>query len=333
MDHKGSQAMSAMKASAAALLVTAFLASEANATEVAYFSHSLIVQSETTYSPAYSNTTNRYKDTQFGAQASHASMAVTNGYGSQQALAQSSLSAGELKAGAWADQMTLAPGAGVSLSSIAAFGDSFSLTGSGGGPFAAAGSLAAFSMSVSGQGRADGGTASRSPSATAYLELFILSPGALDRWKPNAFGGFPIHVADIVQVFQWGATPGSTHAMDYSTYGSTYDVHEIAVLEDGDVAVAQFQPPAEFDWLVRLSVGVSLFSGDQDAYAYSDFSHTVDMSFEGPTGSTTWSASGLFPGTVGIPSTVSEPPIMALLPCLMVLAACRRPPRLRGAAA
>lgn len=75
-------------------------------------------------------------------------------------------------------------------------------------------------------------------SATACFELFIPSPGALDRWKPNPF------------------------------------------------------------------------SGDPAAYAFSDFSHTVNLSFEGPDGSVTRSASGLFPGTG---TAVPEPAPMLLL--------------------
>lgn len=296
------------------LLASLLLAGAAQATEVTFFSHSLIIRSETAYEPAYANNTTRAIDTQFGPTPSHAGVAVTNAFGTQQAVSTASLSQAELKAGAWTDQMTASAKSGLALSAIAALGDSFELLHADGSPFVVSGGMATFSMAVSGQGQAAQGMAWAAPSATAYLELFILSPGAIDRWKPNAFGGFPIHVEDIVQVFQWGATPGSTTALDYSTFGTTYQMHAIPVLNDGDVALAQFEAPAAFDWLARLSAGVTLFSGDPAAYANSDFSHTVNLSFDGPDGSLTQSASGLFPGTV---AAVPEPAPLALL-----LAAC-----------
>jgi len=238
-------------------------------------------------------------------------------------VAAASLSQAELKAGAWADQMTVSVKSGLVLSSIAVLGDSFSLLHADGSPFAVTGSMATFSLAVSGQGQVDRGMAWAEPAATAYLELFILNPGSLDRWKPNAFGGIPIHVDDIVQVFQWGATPWSTTALDYSTWGTTYQMHAIPVLDDGDEALAQFEAPAAFDWLVRLSVGASLSSGDAGAYAYSDFSHTVDLSFDGPDGSVTRSASGLFPGTVTV-AVPAPSPLALLLPSLILVAAWRR---------
>ncbi len=301
-----------MQTKSATLLAAVLLAGAAHATEVTYFSHSLIVQSETVYAPAYANASTRTIDTQYGSAPSHVRVNTTNSFGSQQAVAAASLAGAELKAGAWAEQnpMTAPMRSGLTLSSIAALGDSFSLLHADGSPFAVSGGMAEFSLAVSGRGQVDRGAAWAAPSATAYLELFILSPGALDRWKPNALGGFPIHVDDIVQVFQWGATPWSTNALDYSTYGTTYQMHAIPVLDDGDVALAQFVAPAAFDWLARLSVGVSLFSGDPAAYAFSDFSHTVNLSFEGPDGSVTRSASGLFPGTG---TAVPEPAPMLLL--------------------
>lgn len=314
-----------MTAIGAALLTAGSLAAPAEAAEVTFFSHSLIVRSETAYEPAYANATARTIDTQFGPAPSHAGLSVTSPYGTQQAVAAASLSHGGLKAGAWADQMTLVPKSGLALSAITALGDSFSLAQSDGSPFAVAGGVASFTLAVSGQAQVDQGSAWAVPSATAYLDLFILHPGSLDRWRSNAFGNFPIHVDDIVQVFQWGATPSSSTALDYSTWGTTYQMHTIPVLDDGDVAVAQFEAPTAFDWLLRLSVGVALFSGDADAYAYSDFSHTVAASFEGPDGSITRSASGLFPGTVSVVTAVPEPASMTLLlPALLLLRLSRR---------
>lgn len=313
------------KAIGLALLTTGGLVEPAEAAEVTFFSHTLLIRSETAYEPAYANATARTIDTRYGSAPSNASLSVTSPYGAQQAVATGSLSQGELKAGTWAGQMTLAPKSGLTLSAIAALGDSFSLAQADGSPFAVAGGMASFSLAVTGQAQVEQGSAWAPPSATAYLDLFILHPGSLDRWRPNAFGNFPIHVDDIVQVFQWGATPSSSMALDYSTWGTTYQMHAIPVLNDGDVAVAQFAAPTAFDWLLRLSVGVALFSGDSDAYAYSDFSHTVAASFEGPDGSITRSASGLFPGTVSVVTAVPEPASMTLLlPALLLLRLSRR---------
>ena len=313
---------SQVKRKIAVLLAMGILTIGAHAAEVTHFSHSVIIQNETTYQPVYSDSTNRYIDTRFGSGASDASLDQANSFGLQRAVAKASLSQAELKAGAWAEQMTLGSGSRVGLNSIVAMADSFSLVNADGSPFSVAGSQATFSLDVSGQGSVERGGAWQAPTARATLELFILSPGSIDRWKPNAFGGFPIHVEDIVQVFQWGATPWTTEALDYSTWGTTYAMHSIPMLNDGDVALAEFEATTAFDWLVRLGVNASLFSGDPAAYAYSDFSHTVGMSFEGPDGSVTQSASGVFPGTVAIStggSTVPEPSTLLLvLPALFL---------------
>ena len=56
MNGEGNWKMPTMKTKSAAVLATMLLAGAAHASEVTFFSHSLIIQSETTYEPAYSNT-------------------------------------------------------------------------------------------------------------------------------------------------------------------------------------------------------------------------------------------------------------------------------------
>lgn len=281
--------------------------------EVTYFSSTLIHQSETLYEPNWSNVTNSYFENGLMATSSQTSLNVTDSFGRQRATASASLETGALRALASGDGMSDANNkSALSLTSIARLGDSFSLLNPDGSPFSISGSNARFSLQLTGQSSVGGSTTWTSPSATAYVELFILKKGSIDRWKPNAeFGLTSVHVEDILQVFQWGGTPTSNWALDYSTYGTTYKMHEIPILQDGDTAIADFEALGDFDWTVRLITGIFLPSGDETAYSVSDFSHTLEVSFDAPYGATTRSASGVFPGTTG-GNAVPEPGTLAV---------------------
>lgn len=291
---------------AAAFAFSLFAASQ-SAYAVEYFSSSTIFQSETVYLPSYSNTTNRYIDVNSMSGESHVDFSTTDSFGFQTGAANASLSTGALRANATASGMDLANKSALTLTAISAFGDSFTLVDSDRSPFVTLGDLASFSLRITGLGGAGGATTFTPPRATAFLELFILNPGSVANWSPNNYGLISPNVDDIIQVFQWGATPESNSALDYSTYGTTYETHAIPVLNDGDMAVATFEVPSQFDWIARLNAGVFLPSGDPDAWASSDFSHTLNISFSGPSGALTESASGVFPGTVAVRTTVPEP--------------------------
>jgi hypothetical protein len=52
-----------------------------------------------------------------------------------------------------------------------------------------------------------------------------------------------------------------------------------------------------------------------------DFSHTLTAQYSGPTGTTTHSQSGVFPGTLALVGTIPEPGSL-VLSCLGVAAVC-----------
>ncbi len=77
---------------------------------------------------------------------------------------------------------------------------------------------------------------------------------------------------------------------------------------------ADFNPGGDFDWQISLGTDAEL-SNDFET-ASSDFSHTAHIGYTGPDGSTTYSASGVFPGTLaGMPSPVPEPASWVLALC------------------
>lgn len=76
---------------------------------------------------------------------------------------------------------------------------------------------------------------------------------------------------------------------------------------NGDYRITvDFNPGGDFDWTLSLTT-VATVNNDFET-SYSDYSHTARLSYWGPEGSTTYSASGEFPGTLpGSPSAVPEP--------------------------
>ncbi len=77
---------------------------------------------------------------------------------------------------------------------------------------------------------------------------------------------------------------------------------------------ALFQPNGDFDWNISLSTSARV-NNDFETVS-NDYSHTAHVSYYAPEGSTTYSDSGVFPGTLaGLPSTVPEPASWALVLC------------------
>lgn len=73
-----------------------------------------------------------------------------------------------------------------------------------------------------------------------------------------------------------------------------------------------FQPGQDFSWIARLRAGANSYNVPVNANigsAFADF--LVRVSYEGPPGTTTYSASGVFPGTLAGP--VPEPGSLALI--------------------
>ncbi|RZJ09949.1 MAG: PEP-CTERM sorting domain-containing protein [Rubrivivax sp.] len=73
-----------------------------------------------------------------------------------------------------------------------------------------------------------------------------------------------------------------------------------------------FAPGGDFEWTLELSTQVSLDLSRENTAAVLDFSHTVHAGFTAPVGATTYSASGLLPGTLAL-APVPEPETWALM--------------------
>lgn len=90
-----------------------------------------------------------------------------------------------------------------------------------------------------------------------------------------------------------------------------------------------FTPGGDFDWTLTLDTHVWFDASLQDVYFTHDFANTITARYQGPAGTTTYSSSGFFPGTLplaGIPSAVpdSGSTLLAMLLGLPVMAAIRR---------
>ena len=59
-----------------------------------------------------------------------------------------------------------------------------------------------------------------------------------------------------------------------------------------------FNPNGDFQFLLTENATIHLDASNQNTSVDLDFSHTIDTTYTGPNGSTTYSASGLFPNTL-----------------------------------
>jgi hypothetical protein len=80
----------------------------------------------------------------------------------------------------------------------------------------------------------------------------------------------------------------------------------------------QFEPGGNFDWMLRLNSFIQLDASLQNVGATVDFSHTLVANYLAPEGTTTYSQSGLFPGTMSLatvpqPHSVPEPGTLLLV--------------------
>ena len=70
---------------------------------------------------------------------------------------------------------------------------------------------------------------------------------------------------------------------------------------------ASFNPNGDFDWIIYSYSAATLTAGRAGDIASADFYNTIQASYIAPSGATTYSASGVFPGTLALPLAVPEP--------------------------
>ncbi|MCP5371454.1 MAG: PEP-CTERM sorting domain-containing protein [Hyphomicrobiales bacterium] len=276
-------------------------------------------------------------------------------------FARSSLQSGELKTraslgfGTDVSGIDIPVGTGNGASSaMSVFGDSFRAY-SGDTPFLwTDGTTAQFSFGITGTTTVPdnlavpNGYGAGEPKNQVYtsLVLKVFQPGGLDIWNQlanfdfNAYSDFATGYA-IFQALSAQLT-GMTIANEYWYFGDLvvpYPVdaaHVLPVSADTPTEVtAQFTPDGDFDWLLTLDSTVFLDSSLENVTATMDFSSTVTTSYQGPDGAVTYSASGLFPGTLALstaPAQVPEPGSAVLFGVGVIGLVATRRRRVRGGA-
>lgn len=222
---------------------------------------------------------------------------------------------------------TLAPGAVASNAEAdvqSAFGDSFSVFGHS-GPFAwTSSNTVRFTLTVNGY------IDPSSVSSDLFIYFVYGAPGALAN---NGTGGvgFPAGLATGNFYSQDGClfTLGSSESFASMTCGNTLSI-DVYGNVSGTV-FAEFAPNGNFDWVADL--GLQSWPGSYPSGPGSgsmSFSDTVTIGYTGPEGTTTDSASGVFPGTVALAGTVPEPSTFVLAGLGFVFVAVRRVKRQTG---
>lgn len=156
-----------------------------------------------------------------------------------------------------------------------------------------------FSIDLSGFVSTGSGVNSR---ADAGFFLGVFKPGFLDAYAQWLINGasFPSEYNDNL-----------LFGFDYSLGGEVQSFQQpFAVPGVLDIT---FAPGGDFDWVAGIFMDTAASLTDT---SIADFFSTATMSYTGPAGTTTYSASGLFPGTQPLssaPVVVSEPGILALM--------------------
>ena len=161
------------------------------------------------------------------------------------------------------------------------------------------------------------------------LQVAIYQPGALDliyqltNFDPSAYpDSDTANAAFVALIDQLNAMYISG---DYwylgdliSPFTATADPNKILAIDPNNPTQISydFTPGGDFDWVLNLSSDIQLDASLENISALFDFSHTVTTGYVGPSGTTTFSASGLFPGTVALSTlqpSVPEPATLDLL--------------------
>lgn len=303
--HMGFRTMRKAAFSFLGAVVVASLATAASATTIP-FNYTII----NTHTPADTDPDHFFQsdvNLQTGASPAPASSSLTdfNGpgdnAGSVGGSAYADLQHGQLKARSFADDPQ---GQGLYNQENAIFGDGFRAQ-SPNGPFQwTSGSTGRFDIQID-------GSVVASPDVTAmgvggFVILTLYQPGTLNP-DQNLVGS-----PNIITYYMWliGNPNLNIYSCDFHGNCVPLTPNETYLDFSDTINISQdINPGGDFDWSLILG-----FSG-QDQYAgyYDmDFSHTLNLSYTGPDGSTTGSISGAFPNTVLAIDAVDAPEPISL---------------------
>lgn len=215
-------------------------------------------------------------------------------------------------------------------SSTATFADSFRAYSSGNTPYLwTNGTTTNFNFGITGNSTIPGGLDPNYNQIYSRLALVIYQSGTLDLINQQRNFDFNAYANSTLALAALSALSNQINAQkitnDYWFLGNsvtsfTIDPgHVVAVDPDTPTNVQfAFQPGGDFDWLLELHTSIQIDTSLENVAASLDFSHSVSTSYVGPSGATTYSASGLFPDTLSLSDVptangVPEPGSLALL--------------------
>ncbi len=228
------------------------------------------------------------------------------------------------------------------------FADSFT-TYSNNAPFLwTAGDTVQFGMSVTGISDVPAGLpdpVDYSPGQTknnvfAFLSFQAFQPGGLSLLRE--LETFDFGTRTYAEYTALNAQfVASRIANEYWYFGSAvtpYDIDPAHILAVDAVTptkvFATFNPNGDFDWVLSLETLVQLDASQQNVSVDLNFANSVETAYEGPAGTTTYSASGLFPNTLRqgqTPGNAVPEPLTAALGIFGVGAAVMAATRRRSA--
>jgi hypothetical protein len=228
-------------------------------------------------------------------------LSYTGAKGSGSAQAESSLTGGTLKVQATSTSLQNTGPFDTNGYAFARadFGDSFRTYNNNGSAFQwTSGTEVTFSIDFSGFASTGSGVNDR---ANVGFFMYIFEAGTLDsyaQWLIND-AAFPSDLA-----------ANTIKLEDYSLAGDVYSF-QIPFAVPGTLEFS-FMPDGDFDWAAGITADTAAsLLGTSTA----DFFSTAAFSYQGPTGTTTYSASGQFPDTLDLanaPTDVPEPATLAL---------------------
>ena len=223
-----------------------------------------------------------------------------------------------------------------SASATATFADSFS-TYAGSSPFLwSDGDSVTFEFAITGQYSLPPGILAPTgfePGqiknlVTASLRFQAYTPGGLDLLQQLTTFDFNTRpyeeFSQINAQLQSKRIPDSLGFWYLGDPVAYFDVDPASVLHvnpDSPTEVTfSFNPNGDFEWVLTLDTLLQLDASLQNVTASLDFSHTIQTNYIPPPGTTTFSSSGHFPGTLPIP----EPATLSLLIPALALLSRRR---------
>jgi len=227
---------------------------------------------------------------------------------SASAMSSADLATGQLRSAARIDLNAARDGVTQAIAS-ASFADSFVHRSNGGAfPFDQQ-STARFSFDLDGMFGASG--TGVFPGNSTFIQVTLLEPGTLqqqgtpfDETTGTTIIGSSVlelgfmreYVIDITGESQILTTdPGNLFGF------ATPDVSDPVLPSTVDF---EFAVQSDFDFIITLVTSVSIFNATSEYSAFSDFSNTIGVSYEAPSGvDSVLSGSGVFPGTVPAPGS------------------------------